>query len=497
MSQVIIKSIAKMVFDDVSFDLVEETLKKHCDENRVDFDQLKQTIAVLVNAVRDYREFELRHAKLLAESISDSCFVTKEQLNVLLNGTMNELGIKEEKSQVASDVVEEKMEENSEAASEDYAEKAFNKGKDCVSHGDFFGAIKWFEDAAKMNHSEAAYALGNLYYYGNPAVEKNEDAAIEWYSKAVTLGNGAAEVAIAEIEKKREKAEAEAERKQREREETERKQAEAERKRRKKEEAERKRMQEERMRIEEERKRKEEELRKAETEGKKKQHYIKISKKPTVVHATNETIHQIVRNEIKLLGKDANLNHIDVSKVTSFFDEVKNGGRGEGLFEDTDFCGDVSKWDVGKVTNMQSLFSNCRSFNGDLSDWDVSNVEDMSYMFRECRSFDQDLSDWDLSSVEHMEEMFFNCKRFEGRGLEMWNVRNENMSFMFDGCDRINPDEYDWYVVSDILYGDASFYDDRCNPCSKYYEREYANKLLEKLQKEGKIIYGEARIIQF
>ena len=46
--------------------------------------------------------------------------------------------------------------------------------------------------------------------------------------------------------------------------------------------------------------------------------------------------------------------------------------------------GDISNWDVSKVTDMNSMFYYAKSFNGDISNWDVSNVTDMSNMFWRC-----------------------------------------------------------------------------------------------------------------
>lgn len=36
-----------------------------------------------------------------------------------------------------------------------------------------------------------------------------------------------------------------------------------------------------------------------------------------------------------------------------------------------------NKWNVGKVSNMNGMFSSARSFNQDISDWNTSNVKDM------------------------------------------------------------------------------------------------------------------------
>merc|ERR1719316_2649657 len=68
------------------------------------------------------------------------------------------------------------------------------------------------------------------------------------------------------------------------------------------------------------------------------------------------------------------------------------------------FNGDLSKWDVSRVTGMSSMFGDS-SFNGDLSKWDVSQVTTMYGMFA-VSSFNGDLSKWDVSQVISMNEMF-------------------------------------------------------------------------------------------
>ena len=42
------------------------------------------------------------------------------------------------------------------------------------------------------------------------------------------------------------------------------------------------------------------------------------------------------------------------------------------------FNGDLSKWDVLNVMNMQSMFQYASSFNADLSKWDIPSATDMS-----------------------------------------------------------------------------------------------------------------------
>lgn len=71
--------------------------------------------------------------------------------------------------------------------------------------------------------------------------------------------------------------------------------------------------------------------------------------KSTKIKASNATIEKIVDEEIKRLGKGADLNHIDVSEVTNMTN----------LFEDTGFYGDVSKWDVSRVEEKEGMFIGC------------------------------------------------------------------------------------------------------------------------------------------
>ena len=70
--------------------------------------------------------------------------------------------------------------------------------------------------------------------------------------------------------------------------------------------------------------------------------------------------------------------------------------------------GETNTWDVSKVTNMDSLFSDSR-FNDDISDWDVSKVKSMRWMFYNS-IFNRDISKWVVSNVEDMTGMFDSSK---------------------------------------------------------------------------------------
>ena len=101
------------------------------------------------------------------------------------------------------------------------------------------------------------------------------------------------------------------------------------------------------------------------------------------IKATDKTIKQIVKGELDRLGHDADLNHIDVSEITSMYSVFS--------------CFD---YDLGPKYN---------DLNPDITRWNVSNVQNMNYMFYECKSFNQDLSKWDVSNVKYIDFIFKDC----------------------------------------------------------------------------------------
>ena len=133
--------------------------------------------------------------------------------------------------------------------------------------------------------------------------------------------------------------------------------------------------------------------------------------KPRVTPKDKKELRLIVKDTIEKEGNRCDLNFIDTSKITDM----------NGLFANSKFNGDISKWDVSNVTDMGSMFMNSK-FNGDISNWDVSNVKDMFWMF--CGSkFNGNISKWDVSKVKNMWRMFANSK-FNG-DISKWDISNK------------------------------------------------------------------------
>ena len=116
------------------------------------------------------------------------------------------------------------------------------------------------------------------------------------------------------------------------------------------------------------------------------------------------------------------------------------------FFCDCAFNQDISGWDVGRVTNMSSMFSNAIVFNGNISSWDVSNVTNMSSMFYSAIVFNGNISSWDVSNVTNMNSMFNNAIVFNGN-ISGWDVSSAtNMDWMFTSAKAFNRDISGWDV---------------------------------------------------
>ena len=161
----------------------------------------------------------------------------------------------------------------------------------------------------------------------------------------------------------------------------------------------------------------------------------------TIIDDSNiqDLIEYYINDKTKLPSylTDISIGDWDVSNVTDM----------ESIFYNCkSFDESLDRWDVSNVTNMKNMFSDCHAFNKPLNNWDVSKVTNMSYMFSDCHAFNQPLNNWNVSNVENMSEMFYNCSSFN-QPLNDWDISNiTDMNNMFYGCTSFNQPLNNWDI---------------------------------------------------
>jgi hypothetical protein len=144
-------------------------------------------------------------------------------------------------------------------------------------------------------------------------------------------------------------------------------------------------------------------------------------------------LNEIVEKLIKERGKKADLNDIDVSKIT----------RLDCLFQETIFNGDISEWNVSNVESATLMFHKS-TFDGDLSNWDVRKLENAGGMFAESDFSDKDegLKNWQPIKLNKISQMFMNCYNFK-TNLDNWllpkEIEYKNATFVGSGLDGNEP----------------------------------------------------------
>ena len=169
---------------------------------------------------------------------------------------------------------------------------------------------------------------------------------------------------------------------------------------------------------------------------------------------SKKALQDLIKESIKKYGPNCDLNWIDTSDITDmrmlFYDLDARVTKNDIL---ATFAGDISKWDVSNVTNMEQMFQRCKDFNSDISNWDVSNVKNFSAMFWGASKFNQDLSKWNVSNGVVFSGMFLQATSFN-QDLSKWSVNLQaDTRYMFDSCPinseykpkniNENPDEKD------------------------------------------------------
>jgi surface protein len=168
------------------------------------------------------------------------------------------------------------------------------------------------------------------------------------------------------------------------------------------------------------------------------------------------TIPATVRDMSGMFAKSSFLNgdisKWNVSKVTNM----------SAMFAESPFNQDISEWDVGNVTNMTAMFFKS-SFTGSIYKWNVSNVTKMTGMFAKS-PFNGDISIWNVSKVTDMSAMFNDATLFN-KDISKWTVnRVTNMCSLFNGAKNFNQGISNWKVdnVTDMsnMFAESTFTQD-------------------------------------
>ena len=106
------------------------------------------------------------------------------------------------------------------------------------------------------------------------------------------------------------------------------------------------------------------------------------------------TLKKLIERIIEKRGNECDLNDIDVSNIKKMNYMGVMGIKG--LFENSDFNGDITGWNVSNVESMRHMFFCAESFNQPIKGWSnkLYKVIDMKSMFCYATSFNQDISGW-------------------------------------------------------------------------------------------------------
>ena len=130
-----------------------------------------------------------------------------------------------------------------------------------------------------------------------------------------------------------------------------------------------------------------------------------------------KTLRDVVFTAISEYGPSVDLNHIDVGGVDNF----------DGLFKDTEFCGDVSRWNMAQAKSTNEMFAGT-PFNGDLSKWNPTRLEEACKMFKNSL-FNGSIDHWNPSLLffGQMNGMFENAAF--SQDLTAWHITDKCEQF--------------------------------------------------------------------
>jgi surface protein len=199
------------------------------------------------------------------------------------------------------------------------------------------------------------------------------------------------------------------------------------------------------------------------------EYIISKSSKRYIIKVTDNNIDDIVFQEMKRLGYNADLNHIDTSEVTDFsYLFCANDKLEYYKLEYKKFNCDISAWNTSNVEKMCCTFNYAREFNCNINEWDVSKVNNFGGMFANCKEFNQPLDKWKFPNAESMNLMFYGCHKFN-QDISMWDMSNvNNTQSMFEDCPVFNQDLSKWDIKKALKNGSTNRMFNHCGIEEKY-----------------------------
>jgi surface protein len=115
--------------------------------------------------------------------------------------------------------------------------------------------------------------------------------------------------------------------------------------------------------------------------------------------------------------------------------------------------------DISEVTDMSTLFTNCKNLTSDvlacIANWRKLPSK-LNSLFMGCESLTSVnfISNWDVSDVVYMNQVFYHCKKLTQIDLSNWNVSKVlELKNMFDGCSNLTELKINFTVNNTNLMG--------------------------------------------
>lgn len=141
------------------------------------------------------------------------------------------------------------------------------------------------------------------------------------------------------------------------------------------------------------------------------------------------------------------------TQLQQYIDQVKQSWSPSKLMDMSSyFAGetvipDVTGWNMSRVTQLNSMFASCATFNQNIQGWDVGYAINTSNMFSGCTVFNQNLSSWSMPLLRYCDGMFNNATGFNGN-IGAWDMRQViKCSQMFNGATAFNKPLPNWHFA--------------------------------------------------